>query len=232
MEGNRTIYENATALSEYISSSGFECPVTVPEADVILGYFSDRNITLIADQEGNLFMDSEEHHDIPVTVDEIIDMVCEWNYEMLEDIQDKIDKPADFIEYCNCKEAKKKLSEEEQMLDRLFDHTIYGKECDVIANNLALELMSKLSLVPIYDIPVAPEQGIYKDRIVDPDDKMGLVADRISRAIDNVALDMNKSDATGNNPLITANKSDKAIDDTEIKVHQDNMVHEEAGRLR
>ena len=40
--------------------------------------------------------------------------------------------------------------------------TVYGKDAVAIAHNLALETMKNLKLVPIYDIPMAEEVGVYR----------------------------------------------------------------------
>ena len=61
---------------------------------------------MLALDDGKLMrvdISEENGQRVPYTMDEVIDLVCEWNYEQLEEARAVVDHPKDFAEYCEYK---------------------------------------------------------------------------------------------------------------------------------
>lgn len=129
-------------------------------AKIIFDYLSGHGKTLSTNKEGELFINDEVMTE-KTTLDDVVDLVCEWNYEALSDIRERKDNPNDFLDYCRMCTLEKTLEEHKFILDRVFKQTIYGKDVQTIAHKLAKEMMKEMRLVPIYDIPIADELGAY-----------------------------------------------------------------------
>ncbi|MBE5871261.1 MAG: hypothetical protein E7294_08385 [Lachnospiraceae bacterium] len=129
-------------------------------AKIIFDYLSGHGKTLSTNKEGELFLNDEIMTE-KTTLDDVVDLVCEWNYEALSDTRERKENPNDFLDYCRMCTLEKNLEEHKFILDRVFKQTIYGKDVQTIAHKLAKEMMKEMRLVPIYDIPIADELGAY-----------------------------------------------------------------------
>lgn len=88
------------------------------------------------DDKGNMVRvdvsDIQETEEV-YSLDDLIDDVSEWNYELLTDADMKRKNPENFIDFANEQARYEKLIEEEALLDPLFDQTLYGKHLDELA---------------------------------------------------------------------------------------------------
>ena len=88
---------------------------------------------------------AEENGEIePFPIDDVIDKVCEWNYDLILHAEAKKDDPKDFQEYCEFQEKYDSLKADESVLDRLFDKTSHAKEIDAVATALVEAVISNL----------------------------------------------------------------------------------------
>ena len=158
---NETKIDSADGLVSWCKSVGSEVKLQRKGAGIIMDYLSENGKELSSSSEGKLFF-SDHAMSEPTTIDDVVDLVCEWNYEKLSDTRDKKENPNDFIDFCNNSSLEEQLEEKQTILDRIFSQTVYGKDAVAIAHNLALETMKNLKLVPIYDIPMAEEVGVYR----------------------------------------------------------------------
>ena len=79
------------------------------------------------------------------SMDDVIDLVCEWNYEFILDIDAERHNARDIIDFGNMQSRYDNLKSEEEVLDKLFDQTKYGKQVEELAVKLADELITNLS---------------------------------------------------------------------------------------
>ena len=86
----------------------------------------------VAEQPGEL-----QEYDI----DDVIDIVCEWNYELKTDARHGMEDPNDFIDFCNYKEAFDALSADCENLDRLFARTKYGRANEKLVEQIVAKEM-------------------------------------------------------------------------------------------
>lgn len=78
-------------------------------------------------------------------IDDVIDTVCEWNYELILDADAHRNDPKDFKDYSEFQDKYDSLKADEKRLDRLFEKTCYAKEIDEMAAALVESFISHLS---------------------------------------------------------------------------------------
>ena len=81
----------------------------------------------------------------PYPIDDVIDTVCEWNYELILDADAHRNDPKDFKDYSEFQDKYDSLKADEKRLDRLFEKTCYAKEIDEMAAALVESFISHLS---------------------------------------------------------------------------------------
>ena len=118
------------------------------EADKLLVYMRGHDF-LLAEMEGKLFRGDLSYQTDKIrwsedTIDDVIDEVTEWNYEMLKQAQAEMENPKDFIGFANKKAYADTLAEDYELLDKLFDRTKYGVEIEALAVTLADEFIQHL----------------------------------------------------------------------------------------
>ena len=72
-----------------------EIKLSKEDAQVILGYMQGHDFMLTLDDGKLMRVDISEENGqrVPYTMDEVIDLVCEWNYEQLEEARAVVDHP-------------------------------------------------------------------------------------------------------------------------------------------
>jgi len=124
-------------------------PMTVEEADVLLGYVEGHGYAL-AGKDGRLYRGdicgqpeeiSWEEYDI----EDIIDDASEWNFEMMQDSERLMGELESYDDYQLVSEGYEAMRGDEKVLDGLFDRTKYGKELEDMAVRIAGGIISSLS---------------------------------------------------------------------------------------
>ena len=112
--------------------------ITDQEIQMLLGYFEGHDYGLFIRNDELMRKDlSEENGEIqPYDMDEVIDIVCEWNYELLYEIKENMENPRDFVDYCKNREKYDSLKRDEEMLTGLFEQTRYGKKVEQIVEGI------------------------------------------------------------------------------------------------
>ena len=114
-------------------------------AEILLNYMEGHDYRVGIDTEGNMVrVDVADTNNAveAYSLDDLIDDVSEWNYELLAEADMKRKNPENFIDFANEQARYEKLIEEEEMLDPLFDQTLYGKHLDELAVELATMLIA------------------------------------------------------------------------------------------
>ena len=121
---------------------------SIEDATILLNYMEGHDYAIGIDEDGNMYRQdmAEENGEIEAyTIDDVIDKVCEWNYDLILDAEAHMSDPKDFNEYSEYQSKHESLKADEKRLDRLFDKTCYGKEIIEIATELADRVISQLS---------------------------------------------------------------------------------------
>ena len=111
-------------------------------AEIILDYMAEHGMTLAVCNQELAVLDageeSPEHK--PYSIDDAIHDVCEWNLELIQDMEDGMKNPADQKEYNRFSDALDILKKQEEVLDGLYQQTKYeqmAQECAVEVITLA-----------------------------------------------------------------------------------------------
>lgn len=111
-------------------------------AEIILDYMAEHGMTLaVRNQELAVLDAGEESPEYkPYSIDDAIHDVCEWNLELIQDMEEGMKNPADQKEYNQFSDALDILKKQEKVLDGLYQQTRYeqmAQECAVEVITLA-----------------------------------------------------------------------------------------------
>lgn len=124
-------------------------PMTEEEAQKLLGYMEGHEY-LLGHMDGEMFRgdlgyEQDKVRWEPYTIDEAIDTVAEWNYDLLQEAEASLTDAKDMIDFSNKKSYLDTLREDEQILDKMFDRTRYGKMIEAIGTSLAEAFIEDIS---------------------------------------------------------------------------------------
>ena len=111
-------------------------------AEIILDYMAEHGMTLaVRNQELAVLDAGEESPEYkPYSIDDAIHDVCEWNLELIQDMEGGMKNPADQREYNRFSDVLGILKKQEEVLDGLYKQTKYeqmAQECAVEVITLA-----------------------------------------------------------------------------------------------
>ena len=78
------------------------------------------------------------------TIDDIVDSVTEWNYELLKEAKEFMENPQDFDDFVFQHSRHEDLCADEKVLDAMFDRTKYGEQIERMAEALAEQFIQNL----------------------------------------------------------------------------------------
>lgn len=111
-------------------------------AEIILDYMAEHGMRLaVRNQELAVLDAGEESPEYKsYSIDDAIHDVCEWNLELIQDMEDGMKNPTDQKEYNQFSDALDILKKQEEVLDGLYQQTKYeqmAQECAVEVITLA-----------------------------------------------------------------------------------------------
>ena len=113
-------------LLAFMRDNAINIAMTDKEAEMLLGYMEGHDY-VVGFAEGKLYrgdlddVPGEIVWDDDFSVDDLIDTVCEWNYELILDMDAERQNPKDMIDFSNKQSKYESLKRDEAILDRLFD---------------------------------------------------------------------------------------------------------------
>lgn len=127
-------------LVMWLYLAGSEVSMGQSEAGIILDYLKEHNMTLAVHNQELVVKDvGEESPEYrPYSIDDAIHDVCEWNLELIQDMEDGMNNPSDQEEYNQFSDALDILKKQEEVLDGLYKQTKYEQ----IAVECALEVIT------------------------------------------------------------------------------------------
>lgn len=161
MREDKLEIDSANGLVTFCKTMNSPIKMNKKCATIILANYDSRDITLSTDKEGYLYQTGITGEEIQTTLDDMIDEVCEWNYEDIEDAKNALKRADDYIAKCKLSSQIEKLEKEARALNYIFYQTKYGRNVEMLADRIAKDVMQQLNLVPIYDVP------FYEDKVSD-----------------------------------------------------------------
>lgn len=136
-------------LVAFIQQNDISIVMTDKEAELLLGYLTGHDY-VVGFSEGQFYRGDLD--EVPgeivwddYTVDDLIDAVCEWNYELILDMDIERQNPKDMVDFSNKQSRYESLKAEEAVLDGLFDQTRYRADVDKLAEELANQFIQNLN---------------------------------------------------------------------------------------
>lgn len=148
--GDGTVLElnTAKALIDYLDKSDRSIELTDKEAELIVNYLAGHDYMLGVEDEVLLRGDLAESDDAIYwefyTIDDAIDMACEWNYELILEADEKRRNPDNFVSYIEADKYYSELKADEIILDKLFEKTKYYIGIEQLARTLAEQFLNNL----------------------------------------------------------------------------------------
>lgn len=144
-----SVIGKADELLKFVQDFASAFTITDKEAEMLLGYLEGHDYVVgqegrklyrgdLAEVRGQIIWED-------YSMDELIDTVCEWNYELILDMDAERKNPADMIAFSNSQSKYESLKADEIILDKLFEQTKYHPELNELAEKLANEFIRKIS---------------------------------------------------------------------------------------
>lgn len=134
------------ALVDWLDDNDYLLTLEAGEAELLLGYLEGHNYAMgIVDGKMVRVDISEELGEYEdYSIDEFIDSVFEWNFDMILSTKEKMENAESYEAFLGEKAYYEQLKEDEKILDKMFDKTCYGKELSEICAKMTEEMIAKL----------------------------------------------------------------------------------------
>lgn len=147
MDMEITLFSKPEELIAWANTFDILLNPSIEDAAILLNYMEGHDYAIGIDSDGKMYRQdiAEENGEIELyPIDDVIDTVCEWNYELILDADAHRADPKDFQDYSEYQKKYESLKADEKRLDRLFDKTCYGKEIIEVATKLADRVIIQL----------------------------------------------------------------------------------------
>lgn len=164
------VFQKPEELCKWLEVRNSDVKLEKHEASLLFNYMEGHDYRLGFDGNKLLRQDvAEENGEIvPYSIDDVIDLVCEWNYELIQDATNGMANPKDFVDFCDYKDAYDSLKEDETKLDAMFVRTRYGRQTLELIKNIITEA----GLAPADTEPKAGEPRVDTVRGVEEQERV------------------------------------------------------------
>ena len=140
-----TVFQNGRELAAFFEPT---FSMTEQEAQLLVNYMEGHGC-ILGHKNGELYRGDlcygQERTKWEIdTIDDAVDAVSEWNFEMMQAAKAEMENPDNFLDFINKKSRYDSLCEDEKVLDVLFDRTKHGKELNDMAQKLAEDFIRDL----------------------------------------------------------------------------------------
>ena len=146
MEKDRQLVTEAKQLTDWLDENDILMNLSESDIALLMNYMEGHGYQIGIGTNGliKINLSSGTDQEEAFTIDDMIDSVCEWNYEMLQHAKENLKNAVGMGEYLQRKEYYNGLRSDEKALDRMFEQTCYGKEIYSLAEQLAEETIQHL----------------------------------------------------------------------------------------
>ena len=144
MERELELITEPQELMRWMSAHDILMNISMEDIGLLLAYMESHDYAIGTDNRDELVridLNSDELEPDAYSVDDLIDQVCEWNYELILDADEKRNDSKDMIDFANEESRYESYKEDERKLDRMFDQTKYSREVKELAVKLANEFI-------------------------------------------------------------------------------------------
>lgn len=140
--------QTGEGLLRFMKENGISFQMNEKEADLLCGYM-DGHGHVIGQKDGqlccgDLYAETDRTVWEETTIDDLVDSVTEWNYELLQEVREFMENPKDFDDFVFQHSRYEDFCADEKVLDAMFDRTKYGEQLDRAAEMLVEQLIRNL----------------------------------------------------------------------------------------
>lgn len=131
-------------LMRWMSEHDVLMDISAEDIQLILNYLDGHDYAMGTDKEGNLVridVSMEEGECMEYSMDDFIDLVCEWNYELILEADERRNNPKDMLDFSQAQNKYECLKWDEVLLDRMFEETKYGKGVHELAQKIVGQVL-------------------------------------------------------------------------------------------
>lgn len=124
------------------------------DAQILLNYMEGHDYRLGTDKDGSLVrvdINTDEYEAEPYSLDDVIDIVCEWNDELIRYTSQELNELSQGQDKSSLEVKLASLKQDEIRLDKMFEQTKYPAEIEALAVQLADAFIERLGLGYSYD---------------------------------------------------------------------------------
>ena len=143
----KSLFTKPEELVVWLEEKAEQVQVNLAEATLLLDYLEGHDYAIGINDNNQLIRKdvASEDGDMDLySIDEVIDCVCDWNYELKLDADVRRNNPDNFIQYVNDQNRYEKLVQDEAILDGLFNRTKYRVQCVDYGKELANDVIANL----------------------------------------------------------------------------------------
>ena len=146
MEKNLQLITEPEKLMAWLDNNDLLLTLYEKEAKVLLGYLEghDYAIGVVDKKMVRVDICDENYEYEDYTIDEFIDTVCEWNYDLMIGAKRSMENASNNITFNEAKEYFEKLRADEKVLDKMFAKTCYGKQLKDVCAKMTQDMISKI----------------------------------------------------------------------------------------
>ena len=153
MNENHKRITGAADLMDWNKRFDLEISMKEKQAGIIMDYLKKHGASLAYDEGGTLFWVEADKETIELSLDDVIDQVCEWNFDEVCRAKSSRMEADSYLDYCKLDDKYKKLLKEYRSLEKAFEQTSYGKDIAIRMRKLAAKTYEQTRLVPVYNLP-------------------------------------------------------------------------------
>ena len=165
MEKARKLIVEAKQLKDWLDENDILMNLSESDAMLLINYMEGHGYQLGLGTDGLIRNDNSSGVDKeePIAIDDVIDTVCEWNYEMIQFAKEILKNTVEMREHLQKQEYYNGLRADEKFLNKMFEQTRYGKEIYDLAARLAEETILHLQKTGNLDKAALVVSDVLKD---------------------------------------------------------------------
>lgn len=147
MEKEIKLITEPQELMKWMAEHDVLMDLSKEDIQLLLDYMEGHDYAMGIAPEGQLVcvdMSLPEPEYTEYSLDDFIDLACEWNYEFILEADKVRNNPKDMIEFANAQSRYESCKRDEERFDRMFDQTKYKVQIDELAEKLAGEFIKNM----------------------------------------------------------------------------------------
>ena len=147
MADENKLFTKPEELVEWLENYDILMWLDIEDARLLFDYMEghDYQIGVNTDNKMVRVDIAEENGEVlEYSIDEVISIVCEWNYELINSTREEMKNPMDYESFSKAADKLASLKQDEIRLDKMFEKTTFGREIKSLASEQIKAFMTAL----------------------------------------------------------------------------------------